>query len=171
MKQGFDQITSNVFFLFVQLWFEAKPQNLSTAVFIAGRFVNVDKDWFFGNVNEIEWSLFLRISIKRTVVNWARTVALFEVTNPIRDVAMRSHDRGKVASLEFEFFIRHLLTSADCCNIDNEAHAWFNTPSNGRLYWTCSTQVSCNEECALEVTSNQIGRKIEDNFGTCAKGV
>ena len=90
----------------------------------------MDENGFLGNVDEIEGSLFLRISVERTIVNWTRAVALFEVSNPIRNVAVSSHDRGKITSLEFEFFIRHDFTSAYRSNIDNEAHSRLDTPTN-----------------------------------------
>ena len=70
LKQGFNKITTDVFFLFIQLRFQAKPENLSSTFLIAWRFIDVDKDRFFGNVNQVERALFLGITVEWTVVNW-----------------------------------------------------------------------------------------------------
>jgi len=74
LEKSFNKFTSNVFFFFSQLRFKTEPEDLSSAIFIGRRFVDVDENRFFGNVNEVEGTLFLCVSVERAVVDRARTI-------------------------------------------------------------------------------------------------
>jgi hypothetical protein len=80
---------------------KAKPQNLATTLFISRRFVNVNENRFLCKVDEVEGTFLFCIPVKFTVIDRARPVASLEITNPVCDVLVRSHDPVEVTLCEW----------------------------------------------------------------------
>ena len=103
LKEGFHEFSSDVLFLFGQLWFKTEPQNGPATVVVGRRFVNVDKDGFTGDVDEVERTLLFRIPVQRPVVDGPRTVPHLEITNPLGHVRVGRHDAVQVALCKSRF--------------------------------------------------------------------
>ena len=106
LQKRFNQFTADVFLFLRQLWLKTKPKGGTATVFVGRWLVNVNKNWLAGDIDKIQWSLLFGISVKRTIVNRARPVTHFEISNPISNVRICSHDAVEVA-LGKTWFVAH----------------------------------------------------------------
>jgi hypothetical protein len=97
LKQGLNEFTSDVFFLFGQLRFKTEPEDGPSTVLVGRWFVDMDKDGFSSDINQVQRPLFLGVSVKWAVVDGARAVTHLEIPHPFGDVGVSRHDAVEVA--------------------------------------------------------------------------
>ena len=107
LQKDFHEFSADVLLFFGELRLKANPKDLTGVVFVLRRLVDVDKNGFLGDVDEVEWTLLFGVTVQRTVVGGPRAVPRFEVAHPFRNVRMSRHDAGQIASGELQLFVGH----------------------------------------------------------------